>query len=400
VFKVKIKDLEDDILGKLAAAEGDITEDIDLIEGLEAAKKTSLEIARKLAEGKKTTEKINITAEKYRSVARRGAQLFFILSKLVFIHSYYIFSLNAFVVVFQSGIDQVQAEEKAQAKKKGGKMKFGGKNLFKMAAKKVMTSLQRFPWSTNILLSAGQASEEDMDKLQKTLLSPKKGAAGAMSAFGGAMAAKPKAEDAFAAGAVVDTDYGSGKVLGFAGGKYAVELTSWKMSGGAAPVMHLEKKAVSKHIDYGTRCTTLVEKCTSVVFNYLRRGLFTKDKLKVTALLTFSLMQDDGLLEPTFVQSWLMNRSAGDAAVPEGIGAWFPEALWPKVVAVEDDLKGCTPLIEGLCENIAPSRPRGRSGTTRPRPSRTRCPARSPASPSRRGSRWCGPCARTAPCWP
>ena len=52
-------------------------------------------------------------------MARRGSQLFFIMNDLVKIHTYYIYSLNAFVVVFLNGIQQVQAADKpAEPKKK------------------------------------------------------------------------------------------------------------------------------------------------------------------------------------------------------------------------------------------------------------------------------------------
>ena len=40
-FTIKIKELEDNILFKLANAEGDITEDVELIEGLESTKKVT-----------------------------------------------------------------------------------------------------------------------------------------------------------------------------------------------------------------------------------------------------------------------------------------------------------------------------------------------------------------------
>ena len=107
-FKIKMIELEDEILARLAAAEGDITEDKDLIEGLEAAKMTSNDINEKLAIGRKTTESINNTSERFRLVARRGSQIFFIMNELVKIHTYYIYSLNAFVVVFLKGIEDVQ----------------------------------------------------------------------------------------------------------------------------------------------------------------------------------------------------------------------------------------------------------------------------------------------------
>ena len=107
-FKIKMIELEDEILARLAAAEGDITEDKDLIEGLEAAKMTSNDINEKLAIDRKTTESINNTSERFRLVARRGSQIFFIMNELVKIHTYYIYSLNAFVVVFLKGIEDVQ----------------------------------------------------------------------------------------------------------------------------------------------------------------------------------------------------------------------------------------------------------------------------------------------------
>ena len=40
-FTIKIKELEDNILFKLANAEGDITEDVELIECLESTKKVT-----------------------------------------------------------------------------------------------------------------------------------------------------------------------------------------------------------------------------------------------------------------------------------------------------------------------------------------------------------------------
>jgi dynein heavy chain len=58
-FTVKLKQLEDDLLRKLAEAEGDITEDVALIESLEDAKRTSTEIQEKVAIAKETEIVIN-----------------------------------------------------------------------------------------------------------------------------------------------------------------------------------------------------------------------------------------------------------------------------------------------------------------------------------------------------
>jgi len=110
MFKIKIKNLEDDILARLAAAEGDITADVDLIEGLENTKRIANEIVEKQTVAVATEKAINETSEKYRGVAERGALLFFLMNELFRVHTYYIYSLNAFVVVFLRAIDLVSGE--------------------------------------------------------------------------------------------------------------------------------------------------------------------------------------------------------------------------------------------------------------------------------------------------
>ncbi len=59
------------ILKRLAEAEGDITEDRELIESLENTKRIATDIAEKSAIAQRTTIEINITSEKYRPVAHR-----------------------------------------------------------------------------------------------------------------------------------------------------------------------------------------------------------------------------------------------------------------------------------------------------------------------------------------
>ena len=57
-FKMKLKELEDEILFRLASAEGDITTDVALIEALEDAKRTSNDIQAKMKISKTTQEEI------------------------------------------------------------------------------------------------------------------------------------------------------------------------------------------------------------------------------------------------------------------------------------------------------------------------------------------------------
>lgn len=85
-------------------SQGDITENRELIEELELSKKISDDIAKKLDESKITSEKINITSEKYRPVSQRGTLLFFAMNSLYKMHTYYMFSLNSFIYFFLRGI--------------------------------------------------------------------------------------------------------------------------------------------------------------------------------------------------------------------------------------------------------------------------------------------------------
>ena len=104
-FTVKLQQLEDDLLRKLAEAEGDITEDVALIESLEDAKRTSTEIQEKVAIAKETEIVINKAREDYRGVANRSALLFFALGEMNKVHSFYHYSLAAFTAVFLKSID-------------------------------------------------------------------------------------------------------------------------------------------------------------------------------------------------------------------------------------------------------------------------------------------------------
>lgn len=106
-FKIKLGQLEKDLLYKLANAKGDILDDIELIENLEFSKKLSVEIEEKVAIAKVTEAKINETSENYRPAAARGALFYFLLSDLPKIHSFYKYSLESFITVINRAIDNI-----------------------------------------------------------------------------------------------------------------------------------------------------------------------------------------------------------------------------------------------------------------------------------------------------
>lgn len=93
-FKIKLKELEDSLLARLSAAEGNFLGDYALVENLEITKRTAAEIEVKVAEAKKTEVEINVAREHYRPAAERASLLYFILNDLNKISPMYQFSLK------------------------------------------------------------------------------------------------------------------------------------------------------------------------------------------------------------------------------------------------------------------------------------------------------------------
>merc|ERR1719191_770080 len=117
-FKVKLAELEALLLEKLANAEGDLTDDTDLILSLEDAKKTSDEVKEKVVIAQETEIKINETSENYRPCAKRGALLFFLLMDLCKMHTFYKYSLESFVMVVTRAINKVSLRKPKEEPKK------------------------------------------------------------------------------------------------------------------------------------------------------------------------------------------------------------------------------------------------------------------------------------------
>merc|ERR1719261_1978447 len=116
-FKVTMAALEALLLEKLANAEGDILDDTELILSLEDAKKTSDEVKEKAAVAIDTEAKINETSEYYRPTGARGALLFFLLMDLCKMHTFYKYSLDAFVMVVTRAVNSVSLRKPKEPKK-------------------------------------------------------------------------------------------------------------------------------------------------------------------------------------------------------------------------------------------------------------------------------------------
>ncbi|KAJ3312837.1 hypothetical protein HDV04_002647 [Boothiomyces sp. JEL0838] len=110
-FKIRLLELEDALLSRLSAAEGNFLGDTALVENLEITKVTAIDIEQKVEEAKRTEKKINETRELYRPVAARSSLLYFLLNDLWQIHPMYQYSLNAFKVVFKNAINRAEPSE-------------------------------------------------------------------------------------------------------------------------------------------------------------------------------------------------------------------------------------------------------------------------------------------------
>ncbi|KAL8275355.1 hypothetical protein Esti_000677 [Eimeria stiedai] len=109
-FTIVLADLETTLLRDISSAEGDVLENIELIQNLEKTKRITMEVSEKVQLAKATEEKLNAVSEVYRPVARRGASLFFLLAQLFKIHSFYLFSMESFVAVINRAIDSISVK--------------------------------------------------------------------------------------------------------------------------------------------------------------------------------------------------------------------------------------------------------------------------------------------------
>jgi dynein heavy chain, axonemal len=110
-YKIQLKQLEDSLLQRLSAAEGNFLGDVELVENLENTKTTAMGIEEKVKEAKVTSIKIDEAREFYRPAAARASLIYFIMNDLSKIHPMYQFSLKAFKVVFSKAIEKAEESE-------------------------------------------------------------------------------------------------------------------------------------------------------------------------------------------------------------------------------------------------------------------------------------------------
>ncbi|XP_078481026.1 dynein axonemal heavy chain 1-like isoform X3 [Ciona intestinalis] len=103
-MKQELKDIEDQILYRLSASEGNPVDNVELIEVLEQSKVKAGEIKAKVVIAEQTEKDIDVTRSQYIPVAVRTQILFFCVSDLANIDPMYQYSLEWFVGIFLNSI--------------------------------------------------------------------------------------------------------------------------------------------------------------------------------------------------------------------------------------------------------------------------------------------------------
>ncbi|CAG9462750.1 unnamed protein product [Pedinophyceae sp. YPF-701] len=115
-YTVTLAELEDNLLFRLANSQGDILEDIELVENLEQTKATANDIAEKVDLAKKTQANISKAREVYRPVATRGSLVYFLIDNLDALDRVYHYSMANFVRIMRTGMDKTpEVEEQNEA---------------------------------------------------------------------------------------------------------------------------------------------------------------------------------------------------------------------------------------------------------------------------------------------
>eukprot|EP00658_Telonema_sp_P-2_P083320 TRINITY_DN8993_c0_g2_i1.p1 TRINITY_DN8993_c0_g2~~TRINITY_DN8993_c0_g2_i1.p1 ORF type:complete len:4024 (-),score=1669.66 TRINITY_DN8993_c0_g2_i1:145-12216(-) len=109
------KNLEDMLLKQLSESQGNLIDDVTLIDTLQKTKNSSAEIKEKLAVAMETRQRINTACEEYRPVATRGAVLYFLVVEMSLVSPMYQTSLPQFLSVF---VRSVERSERAQVTSK------------------------------------------------------------------------------------------------------------------------------------------------------------------------------------------------------------------------------------------------------------------------------------------
>ncbi|MCQ2818153.1 MAG: hypothetical protein MJ252_12880, partial [archaeon] len=124
-YKIKLTELENQILNDLNQ-KGNLLENEPLVDKLENSKKVSDDVKIKIEESKQTAKEILESSNTYLPAAQRGSLIFFLLTELYKLHTFYKFSLESFVFVIRRAVKSVATKWEAILRPKDEEEEEGG----------------------------------------------------------------------------------------------------------------------------------------------------------------------------------------------------------------------------------------------------------------------------------
>ncbi|KAJ2157684.1 dynein heavy chain [Coemansia sp. RSA 552] len=104
-FRLRLHDLEKQLLRALAASEGNILDDDAVIATLERLKTEAAEVARRVEETDGVMREVDQVTQAFTPLARSCALVYFALDKLAALHPFYQFSLGFFNSIFRRAVE-------------------------------------------------------------------------------------------------------------------------------------------------------------------------------------------------------------------------------------------------------------------------------------------------------
>lgn len=125
-LKVQLSGLERVLLEELATSQGNILENVTLIDSLNQTKAKSSVIQKSLSESAELQRSLDSQRDVYRMLAAKGASLFILISDLQKINNMYRFSLKMFIKIFNKSLEiEIKMDSQTQ------KLNYAADNLYK-----------------------------------------------------------------------------------------------------------------------------------------------------------------------------------------------------------------------------------------------------------------------------